>query len=301
VPGDGGLRPPLADTTASRQARTPGSPAGRVVRLTACLPAGAAGWAVLVFTVGTALSAGLQRHLDPSQGTQRLIELDLGEAFASAAILSLLLAHPRARPDLSRADLGVLVLCALSWFLPEFHAVYLGMTLAGAWLILGRGREGPLREIGQVWLALSLCQLWGKLAFKMFYLVIEPYEVGLMARIGRWVFPDLQASGSYLSTHAGWSVVMLEGCSAFHNLSLAGLLWLCVLKIAGCRADREAVVALATSAVLVVAINIARVLAMVPSREAYAFWHDGSGSAYVALASAAASVLPILIRVERRA
>lgn len=270
-----------------------------MTRVLAYLPADAASWAVLVFTLGTALSAGLQRHLDPNLGTQPLVELDLGEAFASAAILSLLLASPHARPGLTRLDLGVLVLCALSWFLPEFHAVYLGMTLAGLWLFFRAPREGGLREIAQVWLALSLCQLWGKLAFKVFYLVIEPYEVGLMAWIGRWVFPDLTRSGFSLSTHTDWSIVILEGCSAFHNLSLATLLWLCVLKIAGHRADRGAFVSLVVSAVLIVAINIARILAMVPSRDAYTFWHDGSGAAFVALVSLAASVLPIMIRIER--
>ena len=263
------------------------------------MPASAAGWAVLVFTLGTALSAGLQRHLDPAQGTQPLLELDIGEAFASAAILSLLLSSPHARLGLARLDLGVLILCALSWFLPEFHAVYLGMTLAGLWLFFRRPREGNLRDIAQVWLALSLCQLWGKLAFKVFYLVIEPYEVGLMARLGQWVFPNLTLSGFNLSTHADWSVVILEGCSAFHNLSLATLLWLCVLKIAGRRADWGAFAGLAISAVLIVAINMARILAMVPSRDAYQFWHDGSGAAFVALVSLAASVLPIMIRIER--
>ena len=293
------MRWPLPNTTASPRIRALGPLSVWVARVRADVPASAASWAVLVFTLGTALSAGLQRHLDPSQGTQHLIELDLGEAFATAAVLSLLLAAPRARPGLSQFDLGVLVPCALSWFLPEYHAVYLGMTLAGVWLLLGPSRERRLREVGQVWLALSLCQLWGKLAFKMFYLVVEPYEVGLMAGIGRWVFPDLQASGSYLSTHSDWSVVMLDGCSAFHNLSLAVLLWLCVLKIAGRRADRGAFTALAISAVLVVAINMARVLAMVPSQHAYYFWHDGSGSAMVALASVAASVVPIMTRIER--
>lgn len=263
------------------------------------IPTSAASWAVLVFTVGTALSAGHQRHLDPTQGPQHLVELDLGEAFAFAAVLSLLLASPRSSRGLARVDLGVMVIGALSWFLPEFHAVYLGMTLAGLWLFLERPRAGVLREIGQVWLALAFCQLWGKLAFKMFYLIIEPYEVRLMALTGRWVLPNLHASGSSLSTHEGWSVVMLEGCSAFHNLALAALLWLCVLKIAGRRADRGAVMALTISAVLVVAINIARVLAMVPSQSAYLFWHDGTGSIIVALASVAASVIPIMIRIER--
>jgi len=265
------------------------------------MPTGAASWAVLVFTVGTALSAGLQRHLDPALGAQPLIELDLGEAFASAAILSLLLASPHARPGLTGRDLGLLVLCALFWFLPEFHAVYLGMTLAGLWLFFRQSQGSALREIGQVWLALSLCQLWGKLAFKVLYVVIEPYEVGLMARIGQWVFPGLTRSGFQLSTQADWSIVILEGCSTFHNLALATLLWLCVLKIAGRRADRGTFASLAISAVLIVAINVARILAMVPSKDAYAFWHDGSGAAIVALVSLAASVLPIMIRLEQQA
>lgn len=256
---------------------------------------------MLVFTIGTVVVAGLQRHIDPFQGTQRLVELDLGEAFASAAILSLLFAEPRAPSGLSRLDLGVLVLCSLCWTLPESHAVYLGMTLVGLWLLAGRSRSAMLADIAHIWLALSLCQLWGKLVFKMFYLVIAPYEVSVMAQVGRWIFPGLQSTGSELSTQADWSVIMLEGCSAFHNLSLAALLWLCVLKMSAYRADRGAFIALSISAVLVVAINIARVLAMVPSRDAYLYWHDGTGSIIVALTSAAASIIPIVIRIERSA
>lgn len=201
-----------------------------VAVLIARLPAHATAWALLVFTAGTALSAALQRYFEPGQGPQRFLNLDLGSAFAVAAVASLLLAEPRARPALSRADLAVLIVGALPWFLPESHAVYLGMTLAGAQLVIGRSRERLPREIGQVWLALSLCQLWSKLAFKMFYQAIEPFEVGVMAWVGRLAYPDLRAAGANLSARPGWSVAMLEGCSAFHNLSLAALLWLCVLK-----------------------------------------------------------------------
>lgn len=270
-------------------------------RLTARLPSQAAHWSLLVFGLGTALSAGLQRHLDPAQGTQRLVELDLGEAFASAAVIALVAARPRVRPDLGRTDFAILVACALTWFLPEPHAVYLGMSLAGAWLTIGRRRDRLLQDVGQVWLGLSFCELWSKLAFKMVYHVIEPFEVAVMSWVGRWVFPDLRSTGAYLSTRSDWSVVMLEGCSAFHNLSLAALVWLCILKIAGRHADRGALLALATSAGLVVAINVARILAMLPSPDAYRFWHDGSGSVLVAVASVAASVAPVILHVERTA
>ena len=124
----------VADTTTFRRTDVSGSLAVRVARVRASIPAYAASWAVLVFALGTTLSAGLQRHLDPTQGTQRLIEFDIGEAFALAAVLSLLLASPGTRPGFARIDLGVLVLCTLTWFLPEPHAVYAGMTLAAAWL-----------------------------------------------------------------------------------------------------------------------------------------------------------------------
>ena len=78
-----------------------------------------------------------------------------------------------------------------------------------------------------------------------------------MAWVGRFVYSDLRATGVYLSTHPDWPIVMLDGCSAFHNLSLAALIWLCVLKIAGRRPSAAEFSALAASAVLVVVINVA--------------------------------------------
>lgn len=264
------------------------------------LPVHAASWALLVFACGTSLSAALQRLLlTPDLSAQRLVELDIGEIFAVAAVVSLLVAARNRRPPVKGADLGVLACCALSWFLPEPHAVYAGMTLAALWFIVMRCHDRVLLDIGQVWLTLSVCELWSKLAFKLFYQAIEPFEVALMAWVGRFVFPSLRANGSYLSSSPDWSVVMLEGCSAFHNLSLAGLIWLSVLKIAGRKASPAMVGALAISAGLVLAINIIRILAMIPSPEAYHFWHDEAGSVAVALAAVAASLVPIMIQVER--
>ena len=123
--------------------------------------------------------------------------------------------------------------------------------MSAIWLIARRAHDRLLVEVGQVWLALSLCELWSKLAFKLFYPLIAPAEVAFMAWVGRSAIPGLYASGLYLSGRPGWSIVMLEGCSAFHNLSLAALIWLCVLRIAGRRATRGAAAALAASAALV--------------------------------------------------
>ncbi len=258
----------------------------------------AAPWILLVFSGGTVLSAVLQRHLfEQTQTAQHLVEFNIGEAFALAALLALIRAAGRGL-TLARSDSAVLALAALAWFLPEQHGIYLATTLGGLWVLLRTRSDRHLIGIGQVWLALSVYELWGKLVFKLVYQVIEGIEVGLIYGVGRLLYDGLGIVGASLSVRGDWSIVILEGCSSFHNLSLAVLVWLSILKIAGHGADRAAFGALAAGAGLVVTINVARILAMLPSREAYHFWHEGLGSSLVAFASVAAIIGPTLLRIE---
>lgn len=262
---------------------------------------GAGGSALLVFVCGTVLSAVAQRHLlEPAQTAQHLVEFNIGEAFGLAACVSLVLTAPR-RAALGRTDLAVLLVAALAWFVPEHHGVYLATTLAGTWFLLARRSDRLLRDLSHMWLALSVYELWGKLLFKLAYQLIEVFEVAVIHRFGRLLFDGIAVDGARISVRGDWSVVLLEGCSSFHNLSLTVLIWLSILKIARHPADAAAARALGVSACLVVAVNVTRILAMLPSREAYLFWHDGSGATVVALGSVAAAIVPILLRVERGA
>ena len=223
---------------------------------------------MLVFAGGTVLSASVQRLLlGPQQNSSRLLELNVGETFGAAAIVSLVYAARHLRPALTRADLAVLLLCSLAWLVPEPHAVYVGMTLAGGWLVVKRSPDRLLAGVGQVWLALSFYELWSKLIFKLFYQAIEPLEVGLMYEVGRLFYGGLSMNGVNLSIRGDWSVVMLEGCSSSHNLSLLALIWLSVLKIAGHTSSLGALWVLLVSAGFVMGINIARILLMLPSIE----------------------------------
>ena len=262
---------------------------------------GAGGSALLVFVCGTVLSAVAQRHLlEPAQTAQHLVEFNIGEAFGLAACVSLVFAAPR-RVALGRSDLAILLVAALAWFVPEHHGVYLATTLAGMWFLLARRSDRLLRDLSHMWLALSVYELWGKLLFKLAYQLIEVFEVAVIHRFGRLLFDGIAVDGARISVRGDWSVVLLEGCSSFHNLSLTVLIWLSILKIARHPADAAAARALGVSACLVVAVNVTRILAMLPSREAYLFWHDGSGATVVALGSVAAAIVPILLRVERGA
>lgn len=262
----------------------------------------AGSWALLLFSGGTILSAALQRHLFEQRPTaQHWVEFNVGEAFALAALVSQIRAVPDGGMTLTRSDRTILVLAALAWFVPEAHGVYAATTLAGAWALLRRRADRRWIGLGQIWLALSIYELWGKLLFKLVYQTIEGFEVGLITGVGRLIYADLGTTGASLSIRSDWSIVVLEGCSSFHNLSLAILIWLSILKIADRPADRAARGGLATSFCLVVTINVARILAMLPSREAYHHWHDGSGSSLVALASVAAMIGPTLFWIEERA
>lgn len=261
-----------------------------------------AAWLVSIFSCGTVLSVILQRYLlEPTQTAQHIVEFHVGETFGVAASLSLVLANPRRSVSLTRADVAILMLSALMWFVPEQHGIYLATTLAGIWFCLARRSDRQLVSLGQIWLALSIYELWGKLLFKLCYQMIEIVELSLIYRIGRFFYDGLRVDGPSLHVRGDWSVVLLEGCSSFHNLSLTVLVWLSILKIANRLCDVAAFRALGVSAGLVIAINIARILAMLPSREAFLFWHDGAGSSLVALASVAAAIVPILLHVERRA
>lgn len=258
-------------------------------------------WILLVFSCGTVLSAVLQRHLlEGPQRSQNLVEFNIGEMFGVAAIVSLILAGAQTLVIFTRADLVVLVCSALAWFVPEQHGVYIALTLAGGWFAISRRSDKLMSSIAQIWIALSVHELWGKLIFKVAYQSVAAVEVGLLYRIGRLFYGGLDMDGATLSIRSDWSIVVLEGCSSFHNLSLTVLIWLSILKIAERPASPAALRALVVSASLIIAINIARILVMLPSREAYLFWHDGTGSTFVALTSVLAAILPILYCLESR-
>ena len=140
---------------------------------------------LLVFACGTVLAAFLQRHLlELTQSAQHLVEFNVGEAFGLAASLSLILAGRHRRAALTGADITVLVLSALAWLIPEQRSVYLAMTPAGLWLAARRRSDPRLADLGQIWLALSIYEFWGKLLFKLVYQTIERVEVSGIYTVG---------------------------------------------------------------------------------------------------------------------
>ena len=278
-----------------------GSPPRATVARAGTPPSGRDLSILAVFSLGTFAAAAAQHVLlEASDGSGSSIEMSVGELFAVAAIIRCLLTFRTGGVALTRRDVGLLVAAAVPWLVFEEHAIFLSFTIAGL-AIYARGTARPiLGDLAQVWLAVSAYELWGKLLFKLVAPWVIALETGLVASVGRMIMPGLTMRGIELRTGADWSIYIREGCSSFHNMSLAVLIWLSVLRIGDAPIDRGALRALAESIALVVAANVARILLMIPSREAYLFWHEGVGSALAACATVLACALPVVGRMRHR-
>ena len=224
----------------------------------------------------------------------QLFNLNGGEALALAATVSVALSA-RATLRFSGLDLAVLGLASFT-FVPSFPgtAPFVGATLAGGWLWAARRDDANVVSLAQLWLTLSAHGLWGRLLFKVVSVPVLRLETIVVAGMGNWLGFGLVRSGAQLRGPSGWSVYILDQCSSFHNLSLAMLVWVALLKLSGRMAGRREWTALAIGALLIVLLNVARILLMSRSEADYQYWHAGGGESLFACLTLAAIALPTL-------
>ncbi len=198
---------------------------------------------------------------------------------------------------LDRRSRAILALCAVTWLAPDGRLSLLGLALA-ALTMLSRQRRAAWGPLAWLWLAVAWHGLLAPVLFRFVGGVLVGVELPVVAWVGKVVYPTLQVSGARLDA-GGWYVYVLDGCSSFHGLSLALLVWVSASRIAGQAIDVRAITGLAVACAAVVAINDARILAMLPSRTDYEFWHVGSGSSAVIAATVLAGAAPALLRGRR--
>jgi hypothetical protein len=127
-------------------------------------------------------------------------------------------------------------------------------------------------------LAVSCYELWGRILFKIVSAPIVQVEVSVVANFGRWLGFNLGLDGIRFISPNGWSIFMMEDCSSFHNISLAVLVWLSLIKLGGAKATGLTATALCAGISAIVCLNALRILLMTPSEDAYHFWHYGNGA-----------------------
>ena len=255
---------------------------------------------VLLFYSFALFAVGcVQRFLDAyPDDTQRavtsLFKANAGELLAFVAITSVF----KSKIDivsLSRVDFVIISACAMFFLPSEPSLPYVGATIAGLYFWCHRPYNEQLASAGQLWLAISAHKIWGPLFFQIVSAPIIQAEVFVIAKAGQLFGFGLSLDGIRIVSPNGWFVFILEGCSSFHNASLAALVWLSLIKLAGAKVSGLKVMALGIGILAIVCLNELRILLMTPSEDAYHFWHEGIGATLFSCFTFGAIAIPTIL------
>jgi hypothetical protein len=190
---------------------------------------------------------------------------------------------------LTRSDLGVIAIASLAFALPLRSAASIPLTLVG--IKLAFGTDPRVRSFGQILLALAFYEWIGPLIFHLlspWVLKAETVAVqAVLAPIGGFA-----RDGLIISPGSGHFKLMIEeGCSAFHNVSLASLIWISLVKLETLTLRTAHLWICAAMAAATVVLNTARLALMAQSYPMYEFWHNGAGVPIVSAAMLGAMLI----------
>jgi hypothetical protein len=168
-------------------------------------------------------------------------------------------------------------LCLLV-FLPSNRAIWAAATGIAIYLFLTDTGDPKLRAAGIVLAALSVQELWGRLFFNLVadhLLRAEAAAVGTMLEAAR---PGTVWQDNTIMGPDGHGVVIIGGCSSFHNLSLALLCWVAISRLRSQTWQVRDFVIGSAIGITMILLNLARILLMAWNVELYHYWHEGTGA-----------------------
>ena len=202
---------------------------------------------------------------------------------AWGAVVRLLLIDPRRAPASWRQFLFIGGLALINFF----HSRY--MTWAAEGLFSGflfwSARSGSAQRSAAVVLwALFAQAIIGPAIFS----ALTPYFLRADAAL---VGVALQATQAGYVWHGniiektGWAIEVANGCSSFHNISLAVLCWVTLTKLRRDTWIRSDFLFAGLSCLAMFVMNAARIYLIAQGPEAKFYWHDGDGAQIFSLAA----------------
>lgn len=258
---------------------------------------------LLLYTLALFAVGGVPHFLDAySHGVQRavtsLFDVNAGELLAFVAIYAVVKA--KIEIALSKVDLAIISGCAMFFLLPEPSVPFVGAAIVGLHFWRRRPYNAQLASAGQLWLAISFYKVWGRLFFKIISAPLIQAEAFVIAKAGHLFGFGLSLDGIRITSPNGWFVFIMEGCSSFHNASLAVLVWLSLIKLGGAKVSCSKLVALGVGILAIICLNAFRILLMTPSKEAFDFWHVGNGAIVFSCLTLGAIAIPTTISLRLR-
>ena len=205
--------------------------------------------------------------------------LKAGEALAIFALFSVI-ARMGNDTILSRVDLLSIAGLGMAFAVPSAKCASIAIS-AMALIFVGR-RDPRLTAIAQLLLALVTYRFLGRMLFVLFApyaLRLETVAVAMLLSL----FGDFSRDGVSIVGPNGHSIFIDTGCSAFHNITVATLIWLALIKIERLQFLRSDWWTLAAMIGATILVNTIRIALMAQSPAMLQYWHDGPGVAIVSI------------------
>ena len=217
-----------------------------------------------------------QAH-SPEQFLSDLGAVDVFQAMAWYAIFSLLASSDPVPVAQWRDFLIAVALCCVI-FAPSTRTIWIVSLGVAMFCLHSNGGDPKLRAAGVVLAALSIQEYWGGVVFNLFALPLLRAETAVVGTLLQAVRAGTEWRDNIITGPSGHGIVVYDGCSSFHNLSLAALCWVTVRSL---RDQRWQVRDLLTACVIgltMVLFNMCRLCLMAWDANLYYYWHDGAGA-----------------------
>lgn len=212
--------------------------------------------------------------LDPL--VQSLVSKSVFHYLGWYAVFQLLADSEASRPA-TKGDLALGLAVLPIPFLPGEGFVWIAMTGVGIYISATSRYDRKILAAATVVLALSLNGLWGRLLFDLIALSLLKVDAALVGVLLAMTRSGYAWNGNIISSDVH-SIIVLSGCSSFHNISLGLLCWVALTKLARPEWIKgDAWVALAVCGAVLL-LNTLRIYLMAFDPESYVYLHTGFGA-----------------------
>jgi hypothetical protein len=182
---------------------------------------------------------------------------------------------------LSAVDLCTLALASLCFILPSLRVACIPITIVAA--VLLRRSDRRLSSIGQLLLAIASYELLGRIVFWLVAPFVLSAETTAVSALLSW-FGQFSRDGLVITSADAHSIVIETPCSAFHNLTMAVIIWISLTKLERLEFTTTDYWRLAAMVSATVVLNTVRIALMAQSYEMYVYWHHGAGETIASFA-----------------
>lgn len=192
---------------------------------------------------------------------------------AMAVALHMLATGPSSR-SMSKADHRVAVVALMAALLPQGWLSWVAISLVSLHLIRSSGAASSERRAAIILLAVAGSLFWGRLLLNLLSPQILKIDAAFVAQL-----TGVQQFGNILPAVDGSkSFIVANGCSSLHGMSVAIVLWATMGQLMRVRLSAAYIAFGIAAAMVTLALNVARISAIVMRPDYYHFLHEGPGA-----------------------